>query len=470
MILDPEHPYGSPYGGFSRATSSRLSSLPLLLPNVGENKDVFQPFFTRVSDASGQSYVCRAYHEDELDPTTLEDGMFVPPVFRKENEVDDDNSRDSVHESSKVDETSSKDDEVSSKDETSSSSSTSSENTEPFQDGDKETTTTTSSTVDSPEEDDSAIRDQMALDSLSQLEGMCAQSYQGYWSYEWCMDGTVTQFHIRHEISEERERGYSIESLTNLGEFRKRRATVLARPPGGSSTSAEISEDGTATVTTTVQKGSRIFVSSIHDDGDMCPEIGRPRSTEAILMCCPSEKSSGRKHAVLYNGKPMETDLLYVQDVSESTTCRYTITLCTPLLCTDNSVSAGGEGSDTTSPSTIGRTIGDKTTQPKEIENIQDLSVSEVIDIVFPRDKKSSCIILGDGSWYVNVVSPRGMRPPLPPSHTIWRSFSHVSSQCLFCFWFCCKVELRVMSWTTCSSISRSRCNGSCNRSKTSSC
>ena len=38
-ILDPLHGYGSPYGGFSRATRRRLAALPLMLPDLAVEDD-----------------------------------------------------------------------------------------------------------------------------------------------------------------------------------------------------------------------------------------------------------------------------------------------------------------------------------------------------------------------------------------------------------------------------------------------
>ena len=36
MALEPETPFGTPYGGFSRATASRLAALPLKLPSISK--------------------------------------------------------------------------------------------------------------------------------------------------------------------------------------------------------------------------------------------------------------------------------------------------------------------------------------------------------------------------------------------------------------------------------------------------
>jgi hypothetical protein len=81
-VLDPLTVYGSPYGGFSRATSSRLAALPLVLPEVPEETPSEDPAYMQVRDAQGRLFACRVYHEDELDPESLNDSMFDAPRLR----------------------------------------------------------------------------------------------------------------------------------------------------------------------------------------------------------------------------------------------------------------------------------------------------------------------------------------------------------------------------------------------------
>jgi hypothetical protein len=80
MVLDPHSRFGSPYGGFSRATSSRLASLPLKLPHVALEVDEYPPHYSEIRDAQGRLYVCKLYHQDELDPDSLVESMFTTPT------------------------------------------------------------------------------------------------------------------------------------------------------------------------------------------------------------------------------------------------------------------------------------------------------------------------------------------------------------------------------------------------------
>ena len=92
-VLDPYNMFGSPRGGFSRATLSRLAALPLHLPPVpeqqtaagvgGDGEDVDPTvYYTTVRGADGRQYACRLYHEDALDPLSLDDSLFEFPKIR----------------------------------------------------------------------------------------------------------------------------------------------------------------------------------------------------------------------------------------------------------------------------------------------------------------------------------------------------------------------------------------------------
>jgi len=91
MALEPETPFGTPYGGYSRATASRLAALPLKLPSVGKevqgsvDSTAFEPMYTTVRDNFGRAFACRVYHEDELEAYSLGDSMFDTPILKKKS-------------------------------------------------------------------------------------------------------------------------------------------------------------------------------------------------------------------------------------------------------------------------------------------------------------------------------------------------------------------------------------------------
>jgi hypothetical protein len=81
-ILDPHHAFGAPYGGFLRATRSRLAALPLHLPHTVLEHPPDEARHFQVRDESGRLFACRVYHEDELDPESLGESMFDSPKLR----------------------------------------------------------------------------------------------------------------------------------------------------------------------------------------------------------------------------------------------------------------------------------------------------------------------------------------------------------------------------------------------------
>ena len=147
-ILDPEHVYGSPYGGFSRATRSRLASLPLFLPDLSDDITNDNPLYTEVRDADGRLFVCRVYHEDELDLDSLDESMFDAPKLRTIVEPDTIIQEESSNLMDVVD--------------------VSVENSQ---------LSTTERKAD---------RVLKIQDALSELDGICAQVDTGWWSYEIC--------------------------------------------------------------------------------------------------------------------------------------------------------------------------------------------------------------------------------------------------------------------------------------------
>ena len=85
--MDPNTAYGSPYGGFSRATASRLASMPLELPNIAQELGDFEPVYMTTRDSSGQEYACKVYHEDELEAHSLDESMFDFAVLKPPDEL-----------------------------------------------------------------------------------------------------------------------------------------------------------------------------------------------------------------------------------------------------------------------------------------------------------------------------------------------------------------------------------------------
>lgn len=329
--LDPDSPYGSPYGGFSRATAGRLASLPLRLPHVADKLDEFEPFFLHVMDVTGQFFSCRSYHEDELDPTTLDKGMFAPPILADKHMA----------------------------------------STE-IRIGENVVQTNANALMANT--DTTTTFDDGIYDRLAQLHGMCAQMHQGWWSYEWCYEGRVTQFHVELEGLGNQDQILKVEDVTNLGDFRQRRLT-----------STKTKE---ATFIGQENEVIQQFVG-----GDICLETGKHRETLAHLRCCSPAPAAKNKGTVLYEGEPFETDLVYVQGVAESKKqmCTYTITICTPLLCDDT-------GSRRKKYHLAPPISLDGSHLHNEAQEVENLSISEILDMTFGI-KRKKCVQFGTGAW-----------------------------------------------------------------------
>jgi hypothetical protein len=113
FTFDPSNSMGSPYGGFARATMSRLAALPLRL--VGSYTPLFSdssflpvvdpespkgPYFS-MYDAQGRMLACRIYDEEELTAESITQGMLDVAMEVQSNPVDAESSRlDAGHPSS----------------------------------------------------------------------------------------------------------------------------------------------------------------------------------------------------------------------------------------------------------------------------------------------------------------------------------------------------------------------------------
>ncbi len=291
-ILDPDSVFGSPFGGFSRATRSRLAALPLRLPSVVEGEP--DPLYMEISDASGRPFVCRVYHEGEIDPTSLSNSMFDPPKEVSIDEQSNANDRSREPETSNIVDKS--------------ATSTSNE--------DEAMKATKPSDV---------ISGIMEVEkSLSQLTDVCAQLHKGWWSYEWCYTHKVIQFHIHVEESELVGTTFRLQDITKLGEKSNRDISIITSKADKLSPNLLAQE---------VKEIARVH--DVYKDGDLCPETNMPRVTHVMLICCSHRILDQHKSGVLKKGKPLSSNIASFVSLDEDPeqVCIYNVTICTPLLC-----------------------------------------------------------------------------------------------------------------------------------------
>lgn len=299
-ILDPNTLYGSPYGGFSRATRSRLAALPLRLPDVAimentnkeeeDGKETIDSLsYFETSDGQGRGYICRVYHEDALDEWTLEDSMFNAPVLNTDDGTEVDSDDDAYDE--ELDDY------------------------------------TLKAAIQEQQEDKQHSHDILLMETsrrLAKLEGVCSQIHLGWWSYEWCYDQSVTQFHIHVESGTS---GLELRDVTSLGKFTKRKYTV--------DLSVDNPELLPAVNKYAEEEPELSRVVDQFADGDLCDATGQPRRTKVQYFCCSERVMEKYKGPVLRHGNPVTSKIVSIVNLLEDPkeVCTYTITVCTPLLC-----------------------------------------------------------------------------------------------------------------------------------------
>lgn len=397
-ILDPDTPYGTPYGGYSRATASRLASLPLELFLTGDEVMDFEPMFFQVRDFMGRPFSCRVYHEDELEASSLKDSMFDLAQLQSES-VEPllvDPSEAMLPEAVAKESTTLESEGSTEITPSSSEDSSSVQSYNPDERGTSEVAATEVPAEEGAPADDNS--NTVLLQKLSQLTGLCSQLHQGWWSYEWCYEEKVAQFHVEIESMGSSKHMLVVDDLTSLGEFHER--SIL--------TGSDIPTPTTEQTKQTKKKGgsftdpNQAVLAEVHDvylNGDICPDTGKPRQTKAILRCCSPQLMKMVQGATLYNGMPFQTDLVAFHSVSESddTPCVYTMTLCTPVLCAEevSAVSVQQSAPTTKSAGTL-----------LTVEQIESMTILEIIDVSFSRASRKECIQFGSGGWWVYEFCP----------------------------------------------------------------
>ena len=430
MILDSDSAYGSPYGGFSRSVQSRLAKVPLKLPNVdvelllgGQEEESgagagvgYLPDYTTIRDQRGRPFACRVYHEDELDPKSLDESIFNAPILKKqkqpvaEEKVQDQNDvvlgHDGEHEGEFTQQDAMEGGAMS----------------EPAVDSSKGTDgeqqqvddeTSSAATVSKS----SSVLDPVALanDLSSRLEsfvGMCAQIHTGWWSYSWCHQADIKQFHVEISSKDGHVQNLEIEDVTVLGKFNERRVKLPEKDD----------VDFTKGETWGKSKyfGDRKPLGAIVETfvgGDVCPDTHQPRQTQVTIQCCSDEVIAKSKGGVLLDGVPIETDKVSLVEISESKNppCIYRMNVCTQLLCASEDGSdelTGGKQGGGESPPSVGplpdlkslKRATDGRMDPSEVEK---MSVNEVLHSLFGT-KGKVCILFGTGSWWVYEFCPGG--------------------------------------------------------------
>jgi len=387
-ILDPHSVHGTPYGGFGRATKSRLAALPLHLPPISEKAaassadDDSSKIYTQVRDDSGRLFACRVYLEDELDPSSLNDSMFDAPKLRSKDAqaaaqemtdattaASDDQSRvvrntqgnaaaDSEHQkrgggsanmppadtpsgSAHVTNPQQQQQQPSNTVSTGAAKMADADAGDPLAfapagarralaaesaapatmaDDNQGDSRNSDDDQDGPAHEQTNIADKALVKAqLAELEDVCGQIHRGYWSYEWCFEKGITQYHIEYNAE---TNAVQVEQVTNLGTFQSRRYQIDELPEMPPN---EWAED--------MPELARVV--DYHNGGDLCKETGEARQSYVHLQCCSGKVIARRRGMLHKDGHPLASDIAAFLDVHEESdkVCVYNVTVCTPLLC-----------------------------------------------------------------------------------------------------------------------------------------
>jgi hypothetical protein len=228
---------------------------------------------------------------------------------------------------------------------------------------------------------DIRIDEKAFIQSLNSLDGMCAQLHMGWWSYEWCYNDKVTQFHVQVQANQIKDvlsvkdlmPEFVVQSISTIGTFTKQKIIVETNQEQSSKgrdkvdsyddnenedeTEQDISiiaheeeqkekEDGDGDDTKqNLHQDSitDILVIESYENGDYCEEAGANRVAEVHLRCCSNEDiiSSFRQAGMTLRNPEMfakpfdsiDAPRAVLLSVDETSVCNYTMTVCTNVVC-----------------------------------------------------------------------------------------------------------------------------------------
>ena len=426
LLLDPNHVFGSPMGGWSRASASRLASLKLPLPAElfsettteteaeESNQDIAETdaYHTMVRDYEGRLYVCRVYSQDELTGESLQESFLNVPQLLSEDEREAAASTQDVQKSRNnlpmYRGIGQEEDQSSAAASTSSSEKASQElNSKHSGDDGEASSTSAAKTVEQQIAE--------AHKRLETLNHICAQWHDGWWSYEWCNRDTLSQFHVHMEQLVGGARSAAgdniqLQDITKLGKFSGRKVVLMQNDNVN-----EDSNDGDDDEANPYAEGEAEFARVVdsYTDGEICPDTGKPRVAQVTIRCCSPRIMRKFKGGVLYKGKPHKTTAVALARIREQdppNNCIYNATICTPLLCENY-----GQGEATTVQkmglsdskakermNKVQSSLEMETKELEDLQNIEDMSIRSILKYALGKDG-TTCLQQITGGWYVSM-------------------------------------------------------------------
>jgi hypothetical protein len=415
--FDPQTFYGAPLGGYSRATRSRLASLPIRF--VGDavfweddtdtgsddtKRENSGPFFT-MRDGSGREFACRIYGEHELTLSSFHDSMFEEAIEIRGSEFDstDDNA-----------------DLVDKQTETLGDVSSTSMLFPDIGIDDVTISIPDLSSTDLSRDDyeyiarSEAVPKHAILYSLKELEGSCTAYVSNSLLYKYCYQNTITQSHFEISTDFMEQASYSFDDLISkgalvVGTFKNRQIVVSDYPLLWTYYDDDDDDDENVGAQH-IHEPSRVVVGmdsitvvDTYENGDVCGE-GRRKSAVVQMKCCSPDEVVSRlsrqaDKVILENentfSKDIDRPFSFLVSVKEEKKCHYILDVCTNVLCDDWVDSAKGTIQSVIKSQSEGiHTDGNRTQFQKEE------SIRHIIDTALGA--KPLCLKKEEGFWTYN--------------------------------------------------------------------
>lgn len=358
--FDPQTFYGAPLGGYSRATRSRLASLPMrfvgdaLFWNNGDSEteesddlegENSEPFFT-MRDGTGREFACRIYREEELIPSSFHDSMFEAAIEIKDSDSDCNDNTNQLDKQSETlwDE--------------------SSFNTI-FPEINMDDVTVSIPDISKTHSDSSdyeyitrseTVPKQAILYSLKELDGTCTEYVSNFLSYKLCYQDIITESHFEisrdfmvQDISFMTSDSFDdiiTKSTSVVGTFKSREIVVSENPVLWTYYDDDDDDDdfkNPPEPSRVVVGMDSITVVDTYENGDECGEGIRKRAV-VQMKCCPPEEAIARMSEkadnVIFENKNIfsndkDRPFSFLVSINEDKKCHYILDVCTNVLCDD---------------------------------------------------------------------------------------------------------------------------------------